>query len=297
VDIINDHNPGISVIVATRNRARSLATCLDYMSRIEYPDWELIVVDNGSTDDTVDVVSCFASDAGVAVHLVREPRRGLTHAQNAGIAVASKELIAFTDDDCYVAPTWLREYARAFEAHPELGFATGRIVLFDPTDAPITIYLEENERWYAPRSVILPGSFTGANLAFRRQTLDAIGGFDLFLGPGQRFQGCDVDACARASMAGLTGAYLPAPTVAHHHGRKPESAEVRALEDSYTRGRGAFFAKCCLRAESRTQYARSWYWSTRRLLRQRRFNVVLRELQGGVEYWLQHTLFRRAPLA
>src|SRR5215469_8201036 len=94
----------ISLVVCTRDRCSSLRTCLEYIRRLESPgEWELIVVDNGSNDGTAELVRDFAEGASFRVVLVYEPKRGLGRARNAGIARATGEIIAFTDDDCYVS--------------------------------------------------------------------------------------------------------------------------------------------------------------------------------------------------
>ena len=108
----------ISLIICTHNRCQQLRACLEAVSCIEFKgDWELIVVDNGSTDETASVVDNIASTASVAVTYVNERRRGLANAHNAGLAVAAEEIVAFTDDDCYPASDFWRKFGTHSRTH------------------------------------------------------------------------------------------------------------------------------------------------------------------------------------
>src|SRR5690349_3614302 len=98
----------VSVVVSTRNRSEALRRCLMCFTAVKSPGpWELVIVDNGSSDNTSEVVAEFARTAAFRVLLVTEPRRGLGRARNAGIKVSSGDIIAFTDDDCYVSSDYL----------------------------------------------------------------------------------------------------------------------------------------------------------------------------------------------
>src|SRR5262249_32961063 len=108
---------------------------------------------------------------------------------------------------------------------------------------------------------------------------------------GTRFVADDVDFLARACEAGWGGAYLPGPTVRHHHGRKP-GADVAKLRTTYARGRGAYYTKGCLDARRRSVYARHWYWNLRVLLRQHRLSEARRELFAGVEFIVRTAMSR-----
>jgi glycosyltransferase involved in cell wall biosynthesis len=108
----------ISVIVCTYNRAASLRKTLESLGQMFVPPdltWELIVVDNNSADRTREVVGEFARTSEFRVRYVFEPKQGLCHARNTGVANATGEIIAFTDDDVQVAPEWLGELAHMFK--------------------------------------------------------------------------------------------------------------------------------------------------------------------------------------
>ncbi len=139
---------------------------------------------------------------------------------------------------------------RKIFADPKIGFAGGRVDLFDPTDIPMTISASDQPELINPQTFIAGGALLGANMMFRRRVLEQIGGFDPDLGPGSRFRsGSDVDALIRASFAGWCGLYSPDVTVSHHHGRKAE--DRRALMRRYMLGKGAYQAKFLLNAKTR----------------------------------------------
>lgn len=235
----------ISLIICTRNRGAKLRACLAAIAQLEYSGaWELILVDNGSTDDTPDVMKDFAQSAVIPVELLFHEVPGPAGARNVGVAQSRGRLLAFTDDDCYVAPDYLRYMERAF-ADPSIGYVGGRIMLFDPTDCPTSIN-ESLRPWRKkPRQYVAAGAITGANMAFRREALLGIGGFDEHLGPGTALASAeDADAAGRASVAGWSGQYCPDIVVYHHHGRKKGDAEK--LQKGYAVGRGAYHAKLLL---------------------------------------------------
>ncbi len=125
-----------------------------------------------------------------------------------------------------------------------------------------------------------PGALISANLAFRREVLEAIGGFDIVFGYGAGFAGEDVDAIARAAAAGWRGLYDPGLVVRHHHplGLRPRSA-------AYDVGRGAFFAKCALDRRMRRKYLAGWLRLTAGRARRREdLRPFARELWGAVRY-------------
>ena len=279
----------VSLVICTRNRASKLGACLAAVERLvpPGPDWEVIVVDNGSTDGTVDVLERFAKRSGLPAIVVQEPRAGLGRARNAGLARAQGDIIAFTDDDCYVHEDWLRQIAAVF-AREDIGYLGGRILLFDPTDAPVTVRTAEAAIRIPPKSFVLPGVILGANMAVRRDAALAIGGFDPMLGAGTRFPIEDVDFVGRASWAGWAGGYYPEPVVYHHHARKP-GIDVLRVQRGYAYGRGAYFAKFILQRQSRALYFRNWYWALRAHLAGGAWAAVLREIAGALLYCLRVT--------
>ncbi len=275
----------LSLIVCTRDRAAQLGACLDAIARIDYGGlWEAVLVDNSSTDGTAEVIARFADRASFPVHYVHAPVPGLGNARNAGVAAARGQLILFTDDDCYVAPDALDAVVRTF-ADPTVGYASGRVRLFDPADAAVTVNESTVPLVFPPGRFLPAGAVKGANLAFRRSCLDQIAeaglAFDPRFGSGSLFPSEDADAAQRASLAGWTGVYAPDVVVWHHHGRK--AADVPKLQRAYDLGRGAFHAKLLgLRGGFRAGL-RAWAGLPRRA-RSRR-GLLRGELAGALGYW------------
>ena len=199
-------------------------------------------------------------------------------ARTAGVTAARGALLAFTDDDCYPAVDYIDSVANAF-ADRGRGFIGGRILLYDAQDHPITIRVDSTPIPIPPCSVVPTGLVQGANMAFRREVLERIGGFDDALGPGTPFCNDDVDAVARASAAGFAGSFVPEPVVHHHHGRR-DPAEISALWRSYDHGRGAYYAKCMFELPIRWRVARYWWQS----VGVQKLGATVRELEGALDY-------------
>jgi glycosyltransferase involved in cell wall biosynthesis len=271
----------VSLIVCTRNRATALGACLAAIAAIRTcAAWELVVVDNGSTDGTRAVIDAFAAQAAFPVRAVTQPVPGLSNARNAGLAAALGTFVLFTDDDCYVDPGIIDATIAAF-ADAALGYASGRVRLFDPADYPVTINESCTPLRFAARRFLPAGAVKGANLAFRRCVLDAIGPFDPLFGSGALFPAEDADAAMRASLAGWDGVYDPAIVVWHHHGRKGD--DVAALYSSYDLGRGAFHAKLLGLRGGLGPGLRAWAGLPRRALA--RPALLWGELHGAGWYW------------
>jgi glycosyltransferase involved in cell wall biosynthesis len=139
----------VTIIVCTKNRANALEQCLGSISKaiLRCPGRkaEVIVVDNGSADNTPDVVSAYLGSAKIPGLLVREPRPGLAAARNSGLNHASGRLIAFTDDDCRIAPDYISVMMAHFEHDEEPIIRGGRVELGDRADLPLSIKVDKAE--------------------------------------------------------------------------------------------------------------------------------------------------------
>lgn len=285
----------LSVVVCTRNRAKYLQTTLTYYEKIETDlPWELILVDNGSTDATPIVLREFCSRTNIRVRVVVESRAGLSRARNAGLRSATGEIIAFTDDDCYPQPDFVEQTYKIF-ATPEINYVGGRILLYDSSDYPITIQQRDSHLVIEPRSLVEVGLINGANMSVRKSVFESVGEFDELLGAGAPIpSGEDLEFISRASAAGFVGVYDPRPLVLHHHRRKTKK-EVSTLKRSYDLGRGAYFIKCALDPKRRRLSVKVWYWSVRSRIAYsfRKPSCawsVIYELQGAVEYLIKRTI-------
>ncbi len=275
-------SPDLSIVICTRNRAGQLRGTLDSLLAMKTNRaWEAILVDNASTDGTAEVIRKIG-EAEPRIRYFREERIGLGAARDRGWREARGNLIALTDDDCYVAEDYVDAVVSAFQGRPDVGVLGGRILLFDPADARITI----DERDYAveipSHSFVVAGAIKGANLAFRREALQAIGGFDPELGAGTPFPCEDIDAAAAVLWAGFKGRYDPRPLVLHHHRRRAH--DVPRLRAGYDRGRGAYYAKFLLRPECRRAYAAGWLSQVRAHLNREGLVRLFRELRSAAAY-------------
>ena len=180
----------LSLVICSRNRARQLDATLRHILTLKSADpWDLVIVDNGSTDETQAVIQGFRSQFTHELATCFEPRAGLGHARNRGWTIAKGDIVAFTDDDCYPAQDFLISVGRAFEEDVRLGFVGGRLLLYDQTDCAVAIQESTSRRELGPRTFIPAGLIPGANFACRRQALESVGGFDGRFGPDDKFKG------------------------------------------------------------------------------------------------------------
>lgn len=129
----------ITAIICTYNRSQSLKRTLDSVCELSIPselEWELIVVDNNSTDNTKEVVNAFQKSCNFCVRYVFEEKQGLSHARNRAIEEAKGELIIWTDDDVLVDERWLVEYVAGFQRHTDAAFFGGPIEPWFETEPP-----------------------------------------------------------------------------------------------------------------------------------------------------------------
>jgi len=281
-----DASPDLSIVICTRNRAGQLRGTLDsLMAMTTARSWEAILIDNASTDGTADVIR-HASETEPRIRYFREERIGLGAARDRGWRETRSALISLTDDDCYVAEDYVDSILAAFDGRPDVGVLGGRILLFDPEDARVTIDERDHPVEIAPRSFVAAGALKGANLSFRREALEAIGGFDPELGAGTPFPCEDLDAVAAVLWAGFKGRFDPRPLVLHHHRRR--LPDIPRLKAGYDRGRGAYYAKFLLRPECRRAYVAGWLRQVRRNLNGAGLVQLFREFRSAAAYLRSH---------
>lgn len=297
-----------SVIVCTRNRSGAMTLLLESLQRLEVPPgvrWELIVVDNGSSDDTPATLASF--ETLLPMQIVREPMPGLARARNAGLAAARGQVLLCTDDDCVPDSKWLAAVYEEFRRAPTLGMLGGRVELYDARDRPTTTRTSRERRRIT--ALFELDDIIGCNMSFRRSAFEAIGPFDVALGGGTGARaGEDVDFVYRALRAGIQMAYTPEALVYHNHGRRTD-AQVRDLTRAYTVARGALFCKYLLAGDAvilrRIQqdlafHRRAFAADVRRARFPTRVFRHYAQIGAGAAYWIRHGLlgqFRRAARA
>ncbi|MBQ8307399.1 MAG: glycosyltransferase family 2 protein [Alistipes sp.] len=218
----------ISLIIATYNRAEALIEALRSVvqQRLPAQAWECVVVNNNSTDHTEEAFASFAEcHPDLSLRMVREPKQGLSHARNRGIAEAQGDYIAIIDDDERINPDFLAAYVDLFDHHPEAYSAGGRVIAtYEESSRP---------RWmsrFTERPIANPMDFgdrvrpfpkgripAGGNMAFRREVFTQIGLFNPDLGRvGDRLIGGEEsDLFARLSRAALPCYYQPRAVMWH----------------------------------------------------------------------------------
>ena len=252
--------PKVSVVICTRDRVRSLERTLEIFSAQKFSGeyaYEVIVVDNGSSDGTEAFVRRWIEKYPDHVRYIAEPRKGLTFARNAGIESAVGEIIVFTDDDVLVDSEWLNEIYHEFGSDPELLVLGGRVLPGSDDLQRVSLQVSQERRTFVFPD---PGFFLmGANMAFRREIFDRIGRFDVRLGAGRFFAGADeAEIFYRALRSGCRLLYAPTVTVYHNHDRKSVDQAVR-LEYGYAKGFSAYLMKHAMRGD---RYAmRVLYWT------------------------------------
>jgi GT2 family glycosyltransferase len=250
-DGVPGESPMVSVVVCTRDRPDSVVTALDGLTGLRYPSFEIVVIDNAPTSSaTRDAIQArFGGDP--RVRYVCEPRPGLSRARNRGVAEASAEIVAFTDDDVRVDPWWLNGIAEGFRASPGAACVTGLIATAQLENSA-QLYFHLREGWgtacqrrlfdltenrdSSPLYPYSPGIFgAGANFAMTRTALKEVGGFDEALGAGTISGGGeDLDMFMRVILSGHRLVYEPSAIVWHFH--RTDLAELRRQMRAYGTG-------------------------------------------------------------
>jgi GT2 family glycosyltransferase len=198
--------PRISVVVCTHNGARHIQKCLAALEHLDHPNYEVIVVDDGSTDNTA------ALARRSTIKLIQTENRGLSAARNTGLQAASGEVVAYLDDDAYPDRDWLKHVTLALLNSDYAGVGgpnippdgTSRVAecVAHAPGGPAHVLLSDTEAEHIP----------GCNMAFWRKALLEVGGFD----PQFRTAGDDVDLCWRLQAQGWTLGFSPSAVIFHH---------------------------------------------------------------------------------
>lgn len=215
----------VSAIICTHNRDRYLALAIDSLLKQDFPNFEIIVVDNASTDRTRAVVEARLGDS--RVKYVYEAITGLSVARNTGAKVAQSEILAYLDDDAIASPHWLSSLHEAYEKNEKLAIAGGKVTLLwvDGMTAPnwLSEGLAGNLGAYDLGNSIVPITQPGLtprglNYSIRRKFLEQIGGFDPNLGRVGKnlLSNEELHMTHLALQSGWQVAYIPDALVAHH---------------------------------------------------------------------------------
>lgn len=316
--------PLISVAVCTRDRPESLQRCLESLSRLNYPNFEVVVVDNApKTRRTFELVNNWPTTDPFSKRLryVLEERPGVSWGRSRAIGEARGEIVAYADDDVVLDCDWLSAIAADF-ADPDVGCVTGLIVPLELETKAQELFEKYGgfgrgfvRRYYHftsdphPHYPLGTGIFgTGANVAYRRAMFDKIGLFETALGPGTLTAGSeDHDMFFRVLKNGYALVYEPASLLWHQHRRDMEGLKLQL--HNFGRGEGAYMTHLFLKYPDERKrvfsLARWWFQEhgLRRLWREtkrssgfpRRF--ILAEMRGSLigpfAYFRAHLQARR----
>jgi len=224
---INMDSPAYSIVIVTRNRADILHNVLASLQELNDsgPEYEIIVVDNGSTDDTAGAVARKMCNSGLLWKVVREEEKGICRARNAGYQNASGDWVVYLDDDALVPPDWLQAYAAAIARYPEAAVLGG----------PATLSRDIRRPWwwcskfdwtmscqdYGETLMPYPeGAHPyGLNMMIRREVLNATGGFDPLLDDAISSFADETDLFIRIMKQGGQLIYVPGARVVHDVGQ------------------------------------------------------------------------------
>ena len=236
--IINAGNK-LSVVICTRNRPKALGECINALMASTDTDFELLIVDNASDDDSTEQVV----KAYKGVKYIKEPRKGLDIARNTGARHALNNIVAYTDDDVQVEPNWTAKLKALFES-AEVMAVTG-LVIPAKLDTESQYLFEKDwgfNKGYLPRT--FDGAYfstyveygvpvwdigAGANMAFRRDVFDLVGWFDERLDVGASGCSGDSEFWYRILAEGLVCKYYPGLYVYHQHRETPAALKKQIL--------------------------------------------------------------------
>lgn len=215
-----------SVVVCSRNRAQRLRECLDHLADQVVPDggrFEVIVVDNGSTDGTAAVIEAWRAADPDRRRATHEPEPGLSRARNRGVAAARGEVVLFIDDDAVAPRGWIAAHLAPYHRDPDTSGVGGPVSLWWPDGRPRWL-APRLEHWFSaldhgdrPIPFPPPHGPYGTNMSLRRSAFDTVGGFDERLGRRGRslVSSEEGDLFGRVWAAGGSIVYEPAALVLH----------------------------------------------------------------------------------
>lgn len=228
----------VTVAICTWNRSSLLGQTLARMESLQVPDgveWELLVVNNNSTDDTDSVIADRMASGRLPIRRLFEPKQGHSNARNCACAAATGDLLIWTDDDVLVEPDWVRRYVEAAEAYPDAAFFGGPVRPWFEAPPPPAVQ-QILGQLQSPLALLDLGDQTrrladeeyplGANMAFRTDHLKRYPfRSDLGRCGGSLMSGDDIDVLSRMQRDGLTGVWVAGAALRHF---VPSARMVRA---------------------------------------------------------------------
>jgi glycosyltransferase involved in cell wall biosynthesis len=222
----------VSCVVCTRNRAEPLARVVGSLLAGESEPFELLVIDQSDGPEAEQALARFSGDARLRYH--RSSLRGKGKAMNEALGLARGAVIVSTDDDCAAPPGWISGMARVLDSRPEVAVVFCQVlpVPHDRSAGYVPAYHLDQSRTLRSISEVCGGLGIGAGIAFRRDFVQSIGGFDEAFGPGGRFPSADDwDIAMRALLCGRQ-VYEAAELAIEHDGfRSYEDGKAHSRRD------------------------------------------------------------------
>ncbi|MFK7802957.1 MAG: glycosyltransferase [Anaerolineae bacterium] len=247
----------ITVVVCTRNRPEMIGGNLTSLLQLDYPSYEILVIDNAPTDNaTKKIVESISANSDVSIRYIRENLPGLDRARNRAVQEATYSIVAFTDDDARPDRGWLKATGQAF-ADPHIDVVTGPVLpaelethhqsLFEFAYGGMSHGFKRKfirgTQLSAVEKLWASGFGVGANMAYRKKLFRRTGLFDVSLDVGTPSNGGgDVEMLHRVAAAGKNILYEPKAYVWHHHRRSAE--DLHQLMFNNGRSFGVYLMTC-----------------------------------------------------
>jgi glycosyltransferase involved in cell wall biosynthesis len=247
--------PEITVVLCTKDRPARVASCIRNLVCQEYPNYEIVVVDNAPTDADAVPAALASLDTNIPVRYVVEPIAGHARGKNTGWRAANADIVAFIDDDEVPDKYWLAEIARGFSATSNVGCVSGMVLPAELRTQPqlwfeqlaglavVRGFKQEIYQPGHPQSPLWPNPpfGIGGNVAFRRHVLLDIGGYDVAMGLGTPTNGSDDNVVfARTLLGDHTLVYQPTAVIFHFH--RDSMADLEKQLHGYAMGTVASYA-------------------------------------------------------
>jgi glycosyltransferase involved in cell wall biosynthesis len=224
--------PRVSVVVCAYNAERTMDQCLASLAELNYPDYEVIVVNDGSRDRTLEIARRHSY-----CRIIDQPNKGLSAARNIGAEAATGEIVAYTDSDCVADPDWLTYLVAKIEASNLAACGGPNFPPPEDSMVPAAVAVAPGGPTHVLISDEVAEHIAGCNMAFRRDVLLQLGGFDSVF----RAAGDDVDICWRFQDAGYTIGFSPAAVVWHF--RRNTVAAYCAQQQGYGKAEALVYSK------------------------------------------------------
>lgn len=236
----------ISIIIATKNRAQELKTCIQSIERCTYAPHEIIIVDQSASSKVAKLV---LTKHNKHIHYLHSAKIGKSNALNEGISYAKGDIVAFTDDDCIVDALWIQTIQRLFSNKKVMG-VFGKTLPYAPIRhtqhiCPSTFNYNKS-RWIRNPAYHATNIGFGNNMAFRKSIFRVIGNFNILLGPGSAGQGAeDAEFSLRVLIHKVNILYSPSMLI--YHNKWLTKNEMHTLNASYICGEMACYTYFALR--------------------------------------------------